>query len=135
MTLEDGLFTFAAAQTELVALLGEPTKFRFYKRKVEQGSKMPAMVMQRVGRETQRIQCGVDKTVGLTMQIDHYGKTHQEADGVGDAFRVLMQSQDFPVMMGTVKVKSADLTNEFDLDDPEPGLLRRSQSWSIWFVE
>lgn len=38
-------------------------------------------------------------------------------------------------MMGSVKVKDAFLVNEFDLDDPEPGLYRRSQSWRFWYVE
>lgn len=135
MTLEEALFSWASAQTELQSLLGEPDRLRFYKLQVPKQSRMPATVIQRAGTGRQVANCGTVGTVSLTLQVDHYAKSWDAMNQVAEAFRIALHAQEFPVMMGTVKVKAATLTNEFDLDDPEPGLYRRSQSWSFWFVE
>lgn len=135
MTLEQALFGWANEQTEIVALLGDPARLRLFKLTVQQRANMPSSVMQRTGTQRQQLQCRVDRTVQATMQIDHYAKTQQAAAQVADVFRIALHGITFPVMMGSVKVKDAFLVNEFDLDDPEPGLFRRSQSWRFWYVE
>jgi hypothetical protein len=135
MTLEQALFGWANDQTEVAALLGEPARLRLFKLTVAQRAHMPSSVMQRTGTSRQQLQCGIDRTVQATIQLDHYDKTQAGAAGVADAFRVALHATTFPGMMGSVKVKDAFLVNEFDLDDPEPGLYRRSQSWRFWYVE
>lgn len=135
MMLEQALFGWANGQTEIVALLGDPARLRLFKLTVQQRANMPSSVMQRTGTQRQQLQCRVDRTVQATMQIDHYAKTQQAAAQVADVFRTALHGITFPVMMGSVKVKDAFLVNEFDLDDPEPGLYRRSQSWRFWYVE
>jgi hypothetical protein len=135
MTLEQALFGWANEQTEIAALLGEPARLRLFKLTVEQRAHMPSSVMQRTGTQRQQLQCRIDGTVQATIQVDHYAKSLKVAAEVADAFRVALHATTFPVMMGSVKVKDAFLVNEFDLDDPEPGLYRRSQSWRFWYVE
>jgi len=135
VTLEQALFAWANAQTEVAALIGEPARLRFFKLTVPQRAHMPSAVQQRTGTQRQQLQCRVDRTVQATIQIDHYGKSQQGAGELGDVFRTALHGETFPVMMGSVKVKDAFCLNEFDLDDPEPGLYRRSQSWRFWYVE
>jgi hypothetical protein len=135
VTLEEGFHAWAESQTELAALLGEPNRFRLFKLQVPKNAKMPSSVQQRSGTGRQRRGCTIDGAVEINLQLDHYGKTWQEAVAVAEAFRIALHELQFPVMMGTVKVKDATCENEFDLDDPEPGLYRRSQSWSFWFFE
>jgi hypothetical protein len=135
VTLEQAIFGWANEQTEIVALLGEPARLRLFKLTVPQRAHMPSSVLQRTGTQRQQLQCRTDRTVQATLQFDHYGKSQQVAAEVAEVFRLALHAIVFPVMMGGVKVKDAFLVNEFDLDDPEPGLYRRSQSWRFWYVE
>lgn len=146
MEFEEALYAWVATQAPLVAIIGEPQRLRFFKLKVEKGSRMPSMVQQRSGAARQYRSCTVDGAVALSMQIDHYGKTWQEMSVLARTFRRALDPDavQFPVWMGGnpgdspnagVKVKAAMLENEFDLDDPDPGLLRRTQSWTFWIAE
>lgn len=144
MELEDALFKWAGTQAPLVAMLGEPNRLRFFKGKIPQGSKMPASVMQRSGGPRSYMACGVDGTYPVSMQLDHYALAWKEMAVLARAwFNALNpHPSPYPIHMGTgnspddsVKVKAARLDNEFDLDDPEPGLMRRTQLWTIWVYE
>lgn len=145
MEFEDALFGWVRTRPTLTQYIGgpPPAVTRFFKLKIPQGSKFPAMVQQRGGLLTQQLPCGTDGTVRVTLQVDHYGKTWAEMAALGKAFRrALERDQTYPVQMGagdspddSVKVKSAKCENEFDLDDPDPGLLRRSQTWTFWIWE
>lgn len=145
MELEDALFGWVRSRPTITQFIGgpPPAVTRFFKLKVPQASKFPAMVQQRAGIATQQLACGVDGTVRVTMQLDHYARTWAEMAALAKAFRrALERDEVYPVAMGagdspddSVRVKSAKLENEFDLDDPEPGLLRRSQTWSFWIWE
>lgn len=147
MEFEEALTEWVRTVPALVALIGEPNRLRFYKLKVEQKTKMPVMVQQRSGADRQYRPCTVDGAVALSMQIDHYGRTWQQMTTLARTFRQALDPDTvtFPVWMGGspadsppgngVKVKAAMLENEFDLDDPDPGLLRRTQSWTFWIAE
>lgn len=135
MTLEQGIFNYATAQAEIQALLKEPERTRFFRLTVPQSSKMPSTVQQRTGTQRQQLQCRIDRTVQATIQVDHYARSQQAAGELGQVFMAVLHAATFPVMMGSIKVKDAFCVNEFDLDDPEPGLYRRSQSWRFWYVE
>lgn len=144
MELEDALHHWVSQQATLTAILSETNRIRFFKTKIPQGSKFPAMVQQRVGTGRQYRSCRVDGAVRVTMQIDHYGKNTQTAVPLANAFRESLDPRtvQFPLWMGTgdspsvgVKVRGAFIENELDLDDPEPGLMRRSQTWTFWIVE
>lgn len=132
MSLEESLHDWAESQTELVALLGEAERFRFFKLKIPDKSKTPASVQQRSGRNGQQLYCGPDGAIEVTLQLDHYARTWPAMKQLAETWRMALQDLEYPVMMGSVRVKVATLENEFDLDDPEPGLFRRSQSWTFW---
>lgn len=142
MELEEALHAWAANQTELAALLAEPNRFRLYKGVLEQKTKQPASVQQRSGADRQFRSCTVDGAVAISLQLDHYAKTWSEMALLAKTWRQALSPDNlsYPLYMGGpagvgVKVKAAELTNEFDLDDPEPGLFRRSQLWQFWVFE
>lgn len=133
MILEQAIYRWAQGITEISALLGQGSRLRLTKLTVPQASAMPASVIQRTGTNRSKTACGTINLVQAAVQIDHYGKDWQTAIAVAEVFRLALS--DFAGMMGAVQIKDAALVNEFDLDDPEPGLYRRSQSWSIWYLE
>lgn len=144
MEFEEALHGWIAQQAPLVALLGETHRLRFFKLKIPQGSKMPAMVQQRGGADRQYRACRIDGAVAITMQIDHYAKNWQDMAALARTFRAALDPQvvAFPILMGPgdspptgVRVKAAMIENEFDLEDPDPGLMRRTQTWTFWIVE
>lgn len=144
MELEDALFKFMQTQAPVVALIGEPNRLRFYKGKIPDQSKMPALVQQRSSGPRTYSQCGVDGSFPVSMQLDSYAKTWAEMAHLARlTFRALNPTPTpYPMQMGTgnspddsVRVKAAELVNQFDRDDPEPGLFCRTQLWTIWIFE
>jgi len=143
--LEDALFKWVGTQSTVTAFIGgAPQPVRFHKLKIPQGGKMPAMVQQRSGTGRQTLQCGVDGAVAVQLQIDTYAKDWATMAACSRAFARALRPGDvtYPIWMGdgdspsvAVKVKAATLENEFDLDDPEPGLCRRTQLWTFWIFE
>jgi hypothetical protein len=145
MEFEDALFGWARGQAEITSLIGAPPGVtRFYHLKNPQGTKFPSLVQQRDGTSTQQLYCGPDGAVRVSLRIDAYGKTRIEMAAAAKAFRVSIAAAlaNGPIMMGdgdspldAVKVKAAFMDNQVDLDDPSPGLFRRSQLWSFWIFE
>lgn len=145
MELEDALFKWVQDQPTITGFIGAPPqRTRFFKLKVPQGEKFPACVVQRSGTGRQELQCATDGAVAVSLQVDHYAKTWPEMAALGKAFRHALRRDvaTYPIWMGdgdspavAVKVKAAFVENEFDLDDPEPGLLRRTQLWTFWIYE
>lgn len=133
MMLEDGVYQFAEGVSEIAALIGEPSGLRLHRLVVPRSSGFPCSVLQRTGTSRTQTQCGTIRLLEATMQVDHYGKRWEDAVELAEAFRLAFT--DFAGMMGAVEVRDVILQNEFDLDDPEPGLFRRSQSWRFWYVE
>jgi hypothetical protein len=140
--LEDALFRWVSTQATLTALIGAPPAVvRFHKGRIPQGGHFPAMVQQRTGTLRQDLQCRPDGAVAVSLQVDSYGKSFPESVAVADEFRRLLRADvaSYPLWMGegdspseAVKVKAATLENDFDIDDPEPGLYRRVQLWRFW---
>jgi hypothetical protein len=105
---------------------------------------MPAMVQQRSGTARQELQCTTDGAVAIQLQVDTYAKTWAEMAACSRAFARALRRDvaTYPIWMGdgdspsvAVKVKAATLENEFDFDDPETGLCRRTQLWTFWVFE
>lgn len=144
MEFEDALHGWVSQQAPMVALIGEPNRLRFFKGKIPQGSKMPSTVQQRSGADRQYRPCRIDGAVAVSMQIDHYAKNWQAMAELARTFRESLDPRvvQFPLLMGPgdspptgVRVRGAFIDNEFDADDPDPGLLRRVQLWTFWIVE
>ncbi len=146
MDLEDALFRFVAGQSAVTQHIGAaPQEVRFYKLHRPQKSKTPAIVQQRGGSDRQATYCKVDGAVLVSLQVDVYAITWAEMAATAKAFYRLLRNGNltYPVFMGGsgdspddgVKVKTATLENEFDSDDTEPGIFRRTQFWSFWIFE
>lgn len=142
MELEEALHAWAAAQTELAGLIGEPNRFRLYKGVLEQKTRQPASVQRRASTDRQVRACTVDGAVGVSLQLDHYATSWQASTQLAKAWRQALNPENvsYPLYMGGapgvgLKVKAATLDNEFDLDDPDPGLFRRAQFWTFWIFE
>lgn len=126
---EPNFFDFLSNAAGVQALVGS----RFYPDKLPQNPVLPAAVFQRVGGTRQKTQCATDGTVLGSYQLDWYGKTGASAKQAATAgFNALV---DHSGLMGATIVKDCTLTTDFDSVDPEPGLIKRTQLWDIWYVE
>ncbi len=144
MELEDALFRWVSSRPDILENIGGPgSRVRFFKLKVPQGEHFPCSVVQRSGTEEQELQCGPDGAVRISLQVDHYAKDWTNMARAAKAFRQALRKDvtTYPIVMGDggsespaefVRVKAATIENQFDLDDPEPGLFRRSQIWTFW---
>lgn len=96
--------------------------------------KVPCVVFTTIAVERQQKYCGTDGLVRARVTLDYYAKTYGEATQLAAAGRHALL--DYNGMLGgVVFVRHASLDTELDVLDPEPGLYRVSQSWSIWHVE
>lgn len=142
---EDALFQWVTTQPTVTSYIGNPPGVsRFFKLKQPQGTKIPSMTQQRNGREGQQLYCGPDGAVLIQLSIDFYAKDWPSMAGLAKAFRRALNPNPspYPLLMGSgdspgaqMRVKSATLNNEFDTDDPEPGICRRTQFWDFWVWE
>lgn len=133
MTIEDALHELLSAETSIAALIGEPNLFRIFRGIAPPGTRAPYLILGRTSTSGIQSQCGTAGTELALESIDSYAKTEDERDALARA--VFLTLRDFSGTIGTVKIKAATRQNEFDLDDPEPGLYRRSQSWALWYIE
>jgi hypothetical protein len=103
--------------------------------KVPRGSQItPCIVFTTIAVERQVMYCGTDGLIRTRCSLDSYASTYAEARELADAVRQGLL--DFKGLLGGVlSVSAASLETDFDLQDPDPGLYRVSQSWSIWHVE
>jgi hypothetical protein len=142
---EDALFQWVKGQPTVTGYIGNPPGVvRFFKLKQPQGAALPSMTVARNGRQGQQLACGPDGAVLIRLQVDLFGATWPEMAGLAKAFRRALNPNPspYPMLMGSgdspgvqVRVKSAECVNEFDTDDPEPGLCRRTQFWQFWVFE
>lgn len=151
MELEDALFKWVQTQSTITSHIGPASPgqpCRLYKLKAPQKTAGPFMVMQRSGADRQYLACGIDGAVPVSLQIDSYAPTWAAAAAAARAFQRALRPDavnsgaGYPVWMGdgdspsvAVKVKLAAIDNEFDGEDPDPGLARRTQLWTFWIWE
>lgn len=114
---------------EAAALLGD----RIFYQRARQSVRGTYLVWQRTGGERQPMFCFTDGTIGGEYQVDVYGIDDVAfVNAAGAIRRALM---DYCGPMGSVEVKKVLLSADFDSVDPEPGLLRRTQIWTVWYAE
>lgn len=126
---EPNIHDFMVAQPGVAQLVGT----NIFPDKVRQAAKMPAIVWQKTGADRQQMYCATNGLVLGNFQIDIYATTRAVAREVAE--EVVEAMLDFAGLMGDCIVKRCALTTDFDSVDPEPGLLRRTQLWDIWYVE
>ena len=132
---EPNLTEYLTQVPAVVALLGD----RVFEGRAPQhvhdtdGSMLPYAVYQRVGGTPGVGFCGTDGLVPGQYQVDVYA-----ADSVlkTQAARAIRRALvDYRGRMGAVTVQQVLAENEFDSQEPEPGLDRRTQTYTIWYVE
>lgn len=128
--IEEGLFSHLKADAGLTALLRSTNIFGVI---IPQNSGMPSVVYSRIAATRTQTLCGTDGLVKGLFQIDSYAISYLTAKKLANAVRLSLI--DFHGAMGDTRVASVSLDTEVDLDDPEPGLYRVSQTYIIWFAE
>lgn len=114
------------AVTDLVA-------HRIYHNRAPEGARDTYAVWQRPGGQRQPMFCGTDDTVGGEYQVDIYSYDDVKCLNAARAIRDALIDHAGP--MGSVNVKKILLTNDFDSVDPDPGLNRRTQFYTVWYAE
>lgn len=114
---------------EAAALVGE----RIFYQRARQNVRGTYMVWQRVGAQRQAMFCGTDGTVQGEYQVDVYGLDDVLFVNAASAIRRALVDYSGP--MGAAIVKKVLLETDFDSVDPEPGLLRRTQTYTVWYAE
>lgn len=112
------------------------THGRIYGAVREPASKLPALVFFRTNTTRQLQQCGTDALVSANLQVDCYGLNGQDAWALAATVRSALLG--YSGMMGSVDgvwVDSVQLTNEFPLTDPEPGIIRVAQLYLFFYQE
>lgn len=132
---EPNLFEFLAGIPTVQALVAD----RIYEGKIPQhvfdeGRVMDCCVYQRVGSSGR--DAGFCSTGGLVpgqYQIDVYATDSVRKTQLARAIRRALV--DYRGRMGAVPVQLVTLDNDFDSEEPEPGLERRTQQYTITYVE
>jgi capsular polysaccharide biosynthesis protein len=98
-----------------------------------EATKQPCLVYQLIGTTRDLTFCAVDQLVSGSYQIDAYARKYKQANELARAVRAALI--DFSGLMGDTHVRRIMLDTEQDLLDPEPGLYRVSQTYTIWYLE
>lgn len=127
--IEESLYSFLSSDSAVSGLVED----RIYGQIAPQKSLLPRIVYSRVATQRSQSLCGTDSKVRAIMQIDSYDKTYKGSKTLADVLRHTLS--DFTGDMNGTRVSTVSLDSDVDLDDPEPGLYRVSQTYFIWFVE
>lgn len=131
---DSSLVSHLRADADVAALVGERVfPLMIPQHAYDEATKLPCLVYQRVGTQRLPLFCATDSTVRTNYLVSSYARSYIKAKELADAVRGALI--DFTGIMYGVDVKKILSESEQDLDDPEPGLYRVLQTWTIWFVE
>lgn len=139
--IDESLFTLLKTDSGVSALVAEessPIRYRIFPLVIpqhEEGdlTQYPCIVLTKVGASRGVTKSGTDTLVNATYQIDAYATTYKAAAQMADALRDALV--DYNGTVGGHEIKTANIENEFALTDPDPGLYRIMQTYSVWYVE
>lgn len=133
--MEPNIKAILALHAPLVALVAD----RIYAQVIPQQERngptaYPAVVFQRIGSQESQTLCGTDDFVAGVWQIDAYHPDRDKAIEVASAIRAAMV--DYYGDADGVSVNKVRRDTAIDIGpEIEPGLYRRSQTFTIWYVE
>lgn len=131
---EPNLYEYLRQVPEVFALVGARIYYKRIPQHVfEDDRVMDCVVYQRAGGIPAVGFCGSDGLIPGQYQIDVYSPDSQRMANIARAIRDALV--DYSGLMGSAFVQTAQLASEFDSDEPEPGLERRTQTFNIWYVE
>ena len=138
--IDEALFSLlkASGVGALVAEESSPVRYRIFPLLIpqhEEGdlTQFPCVVLTKVGASRGVTKSGTDNLVNSSYQIDSYAATYTQAVQVADAVRAALV--DYNGVVAGHEIKTANIENEFALIDPDPGLYRIMQSYSVWHDE
>jgi hypothetical protein len=126
---ETDIVSWLATIDPITALVSD----RIYGLYREPSSALPQLMIQRIATLRQPLFCRTCKLVSAEFQLDSYALTGQDAWNLAKAVRRALV--DFGGQMGATLVDKVFLTNEFALVDPDPGDIRVTQLYTIWYQE
>lgn len=127
--LEESLKSFLTGDADVGALIAN----RMYGMIRPENDPTPSIVYSRATTLRSQTMCKTDPKVRATMTVDCLAKTYLGAKKLARATGKALI--DFAGDMYGTRVSTVILESEIDLDDPDPGLYRVSQTYLIWFVE
>lgn len=136
--IETALVSHLRANAQVAALIGERVfPLMIPQHAYDEATKLPCLVYQRIGTQRTPLFCETDSTIRCSYYISCYARSYIKAKELAAEVRDALM--DFTGIMGsgaaTADVKKILSESEGDLEDPEPGLYRVLQTWTIWFVE
>ena len=129
MILETGLRNYLLSLPTITAMVQD----RIYGVVRAQGQPLPDLLITRTQTTRQTLFCRTSKLVSADLQLDADGMTGDSAWGLAAALRAALV--DFGGMMDQTSVNKVFLTNEFPGTDPDPGIIRVTQLYNIWYLE
>lgn len=135
--IEAGLFAFLSADSGVLSLVGDGQRARIFPMVIPQKMKavdqVPCVVYQVTQEDRQKVYCGTQKLVSITVTLDCYAMTLIGARQLSEAVRAVLV--DYRGLMGDVVVRDVTLSGGLTLYDMEPGLMRVMDTYTIWFEE
>jgi len=130
MSFEADLRTFLLTVDPITALVNQ----QIYGVMRPQGNRpLPELLFYRTGTTRQVKFCGTDSLVASDFQIDSYAIDGDGCFALAEAVRLALV--DYRGNMGDSYVDQVTLSNEFPMNDPDPGIIRMCQLYSIWYQE
>lgn len=131
MMLEVDLIAFLLSVQSITTLVNGS---QIYGLKRPQGLRpLPELLIARTSTVRQVKFCGTDSLVNTDLQIDSYGLELAQTLTLARSVRKTLV--DFKGMMADTYVDQVTLTNEFPVEDPDPGIVRMTQLYNFWYVE
>ncbi len=140
--IDEALFARLIAVSGVTSLVTDtslsPAGYRIYPLVIPQHEEgdstlMPCIVYAKVGAQLTGTLSATDNIVRVTYQIDSYAVTYKAAAQLADQVRAALI--DYAGTIASTVIKRITLDNEAAIEDPDPGLYRIFQTYSIWYVE
>lgn len=135
MNEEPDVRLFLLASPTVASLAGQRIYTGYLPQRVRNGEpQWPAVKITNPGNTREQLLCGTEQVVLGSFQVDTFAIERADALVLASAIRRRMV--DYSGLMGAVMVQRVHLDTDFDGPaEPEPGLFRRTQIYSVWYVE
>jgi hypothetical protein len=137
--IDEALFSLLRSEVgSLVAEESSPVRYRIFPLVMPQHedgdlAQFPCLVLAKVGASRGVTKTATDNLVNSIYQLDCYALTYKEAVQLADSVREAIV--DFNGTVSGHEIKTVNIDNESALTDPDPGLYRVMQTYSVWHDE
>lgn len=128
---EPNFFPYLTGLPAVAALFG----VRVYHQRAPAGMRDMYLVWQSPGVQRQDLFCGPSAEVGRDYQFDIYSRDPTLFLNGQRAIQQALLQNPVPIDLGGVRALKILAQNDFDSVDPEPGLMRRTQLYRVWYSE